>query len=161
MLKYRAASQAAYEGSIPFARSNTRLSERAFSRIACRGDACVAPTKTPQASGAGQLAKRACAGSSRSTRVLRWGGRCRKRFVLNGDAMSIDHLPALPAREQQDADRHHRTYQTDGENCARAISVAPVEAEQLNENCNPVANCMLPGIADVTDAPIPGEIGKS
>src|SRR5437764_15387883 len=68
--------------------------------------------------------------------------RCRSRLVIDGNAMTIDHLPAFPTREQQDADHDRGTYQTDRNDCAGAISIPLIETEELDENRDHVADRM-------------------
>src|SRR4051812_14864913 len=73
--------------------------------------------------------------------------------------MAEDHFPALPAGEEHDHDGGQRQAQSHRHDGARAVSIALVEAEQLDEHQNDIADGMLPGVAQSADAPIAEKVG--
>src|SRR5687767_9037823 len=86
------------------------------------------------------------------------GLRSRPWFVVDGDPMAEDHFSTLPAREQHDADRDERENQPKWHDRARPVAIALIEAEQLDDHQDHVADGVLPRIAERANAAIAEKI---
>jgi hypothetical protein len=75
--------------------------------------------------------------------------------------MTKDHFATLPAGEQHNQDRNQRQAQTERHHCARAVTIALVKAEQLDEHQDDIADRMLPSIAKRANAPVAKKVDKA
>jgi hypothetical protein len=73
-------------------------------------------------------------------------------LIRNADAMAINHLPALPAREQQSADRDQRKHEARGNDRRGATAVAEIPIDGLDYDNEDVTAGVPPGIGQVKDA---------
>src|SRR5690348_12421949 len=84
------------------------------------------------------------------------------RRIQNGHVMAIDHLPALPSREQQDADDYERQDHTPRLYCGfGAVSIPQQEIDERNDDRGKIAEHMVPGIVQRPDSRLAEEIGKT
>lgn len=83
------------------------------------------------------------------------------RRVQNRHVMAVDHLPALPAGEKQDADDHERENQAPRFYCGfSALTVPEQKIDNRNDDCDEITGHVIPGIVQCPDSRLAEEVGK-
>src|SRR5215470_18602663 len=82
------------------------------------------------------------------------------RFVVDRDAMAEHHLAAFPSGEQHDEHRNEGERDAERHDGAGAVAIAFIEAEQLYQHHDDIADRMLPYIAESAYARVTEEIDE-
>ncbi|MGY3356140.1 hypothetical protein ACVWZK_002803 [Bradyrhizobium sp. GM0.4] len=84
------------------------------------------------------------------------------RRVQHRDVMPVDQLPALPAREKQNADHDQGQRHAPRLDCSfRALRVAEVEIDQGQHDGYEIADHVIPGVIEAADAGVAEEVGEA
>src|SRR5512146_1660439 len=74
--------------------------------------------------------------------------------VCNTHVLAIDHFPALPPGEQQDAEHHRGQHDSCRQNGLAALAVADEEIDDFDDHGNDVTASVPPSRAQRTDLSI-------
>src|SRR3569832_635262 len=81
--------------------------------------------------------------------------------VRHADMVFVDHLPALPAGEEQDEDSEQREPEANARGGSGSILIAKIKIDELDDHGGHVSAGVQPGIVEITNLNVAHHINET